>query len=755
MATTSFAAFASQYLARPGANAQGSSSNPDSTDLDDLEDPHLRASGARYSDDGEDNDDPYLRLDQDEDRLPGASRYGGQSVPLISSEGPDSPRAGWLAHQASPLRSPSPSSSSLQSDPSEHLRPARGHHPPPPPTSREPVSLSLTESLLPRDGTTRPIDVFSLPDPRHTPRSRRKFNDPHWTTAYLALLSVCLLSAFLVLFLTHKPSKSPSSSLPYTTLLHTVPLLTILTFTSAFVAYAHVWLLRVFVKPVMIGTSVFIPATLFISSVWAFVGSFMWDVGKEPTWGETVGLRLFSIVPLVLSLITARRLVHLPRQIHTTSSLLNITTNLLLANPFVLLLSPALLLATLLLSIPFVTLIFRLLLIGYFSGGPKEGVEWHVAGWAGWAIAGTAAVWLWSWGVARGILRVTCAAVIGAWYFADQDLAPPKPTSTHTIHAALTRATSPSLGTIILSALLLTLLRILMLVVSLLRLAPAYLPPYLRPLSTALGMVAAYGENVGSALSAYALVYVGLTGDEFFFSARRVRALVANVDAETRGGYKRRFKTEPPLTLLTIAPLTLAFPFALLTYLFVAHTLGAPASALGAAVLAAAVTSLVGVFCVGVLRDTADTLYVCYCIDKDVGERRRVEVFEAFEYDPRPRGQAQRGPPPPASATTPTQPQYQQQHRPPLDPRASGGYNDNDYSSPSQSSPLSLPTSPPPPLLRSVYSPGPERVHEHEPEADLDPFMEDEDEATLGASAKRDEDEDDEDDQLFPGSDLF
>jgi hypothetical protein len=61
--------------------------------------------------------------------------------------------------------------------------------------------------------------------------------------------------------------------------------------------------------------------------------------------------------------------------------------------------------------------------------------------------------------------------------------------------------------------------------------------------------------------------------------------------------------------------------------LFVAHTLSSPASALGAAVLAGSVTALVGLFCVGLVKDAADTLYVCYCIDKDIGEQRREEVF--------------------------------------------------------------------------------------------------------------------------------
>ena len=106
-----------------------------------------------------------------------------------------------------------------------------------------------------------------------------------------------------------------------------------------------------------------------------------------------------------------------------------------------------------------------------------------------------------------------------------------------------------------------------------------------------------------------------------------------------------------PLTLLTVAPLTLTFPFALITYLFVAHTLNAPDSALSASLLAGLVTALVGLFCIGLVKDTwvviscspgmiahdllldrADTLYICYCIDKDGGERRRDEVFSAVSF---------------------------------------------------------------------------------------------------------------------------
>ncbi|KAG6370224.1 hypothetical protein JVT61DRAFT_12377 [Boletus reticuloceps] len=110
-------------------------------------------------------------------------------------------------------------------------------------------------------------------------------------------------------------------------------------------------------------------------------------------------------------------------------------------------LSPAMLLIILIASIPFVTLIFHLLLMGYFPQGQSQ---WRIQEWADWAIVGTTGVWLWSWGVARGILRTTCAGVIGAC----PGQTPPPPMDTHVIHAAILRATYPSLGSIVLSALI-------------------------------------------------------------------------------------------------------------------------------------------------------------------------------------------------------------------------------------------------------------------------------------------------------------
>lgn len=328
--TASFAAYASQFLNRqqqPEASFS-STSQPlfysfttdngsqtaldmshahEDLDLDDEDDPHLGRSSellSRYKSSlpsADDDDDPYLRLDEDDRPLSQTARFNADSLPLIESESrledsdsEELPQAqGWLAHQAPmsyrvPPSPPSDSSSDPGSPPTDlFATPARVV----PIVTNPQLSNPLTESLLPRDGQTRPLDVFSLPDPRTHSHGRIVRKDASWTLVWLGSASACVVGSFIILFTTSSNPKGshPGAILPYTTLLHSIPLITILIFLSAVVSYAHILLLRIFVKPVIIATAVFIPAALFISALWAFIGSFMWEEGTEPTWGETIG----------------------------------------------------------------------------------------------------------------------------------------------------------------------------------------------------------------------------------------------------------------------------------------------------------------------------------------------------------------------------------------------------------------------------------------------------------------------------------
>jgi hypothetical protein len=132
----------------------------------------------------------------------------------------------------------------------------------------------------------------------------------------------------------------------------------------------------------------------------------------------------------------------------------------------------------------------------------------------------------------------------------SQDLPPPAPGATHTLHAALVRAGETSLGSAALSALLLTGLRALALSARFFGWLPAAAPlaarPYVVPVSAALVWALARVEKAAHArmLSPHALVYVGLTGAPCLPAARRARVLTAAAEGERAGRYKRKFKTE-------------------------------------------------------------------------------------------------------------------------------------------------------------------------------------------------------------------
>lgn len=128
--------------------------------------------------------------------------------------------------------------------------------------------------------------------------------------------------------------------------------------------------------------------------------------------------------------------------------------------------------------------------------------------------------------------------------YSSPSLPLPPPTSTHTIHAALFRASQPSIGSIVLSALILTGVRFLGLLCMALRALPAYLPPWAKFAAIGASMAVGYLESATDTLSTYALVYVGLTGDPFFLSARRSRALTGAVESSSLTRYRQKFKTE-------------------------------------------------------------------------------------------------------------------------------------------------------------------------------------------------------------------
>jgi hypothetical protein len=64
-------------------------------------------------------------------------------------------------------------------------------------------------------------------------------------------------------------------------------------------------------------------------------------------------------------------------------------------------------------------------------------------------------------------------------------------------------------------------------------------------------MALGYLDNATTALSKYALVYAGLTGDAFMPSARRARALTSGVEANSGKFGRRGFSAEREFTAVS------------------------------------------------------------------------------------------------------------------------------------------------------------------------------------------------------------
>lgn len=138
---------------------------------------------------------------------------------------------------------------------------------------------SLTASLLP----DRNSDTFNLPDPRllHR-RNGRRYNDALWTSLWLSGVSMCYLSAFILLFTTSSSSSSsttPRPPTPYPTLIHTIPLLIPLIFLSALASYVHILFLRIWLRPAMWAGALGTPVLLLGCAIWGWAGSFGFGSG--------------------------------------------------------------------------------------------------------------------------------------------------------------------------------------------------------------------------------------------------------------------------------------------------------------------------------------------------------------------------------------------------------------------------------------------------------------------------------------------
>ncbi|KAL7418727.1 hypothetical protein Q5752_006410 [Cryptotrichosporon argae] len=462
----------------------------------------------------------------------------------------------------------------------------------------------------------------------------RKYKDSGFLALWLTSLLGVIIGLCFVWGSTDPPVDAPDRTAP--SLLPLLPLLLILLIPTLALPPAFLYLLRRTVRPVLAVTAAAIPFSLFVCGWWALGASFetagLDGVDSGERWWGTTGMRIGAGLLWALAAWFGRMMWLRRKRLERTAAVVELSTHLLLTHPPLLLLTPLLLAVFAVTSIPFLTLLIRLGTIGYWRHPRENTWIFHIRPYAGWLIFLVTLVWVWTWSVIRGVGRVAVAGVVGEWYFHRQNKVDPVEITMAAVH----RATGASLGSICLGALIVATVRVVGRTAAELRRVTSprsnVLPSALSFL-TSLTPFFAIVAGVLDQLNGYALVYVGVTGDAFWPSARRAVGLAG----KRKGG--RLLDYTLIKLLLTLSSTALGMFTATAGYLYMTHSLSSPGYAPVAALLCGGVPFLAVRAGAAVLADAADALFICHQIDREAVGEHYAEAKEAFNGE-LPRGDA-------------------------------------------------------------------------------------------------------------------
>ncbi|KZO99437.1 hypothetical protein CALVIDRAFT_596035 [Calocera viscosa TUFC12733] len=460
---------------------------------------------------------------------------------------------------------------------------------------------SMLESLLPQE------QLRIRPSLGHVLRL------PH--AGYTVLFGLCLIvSTVLSLYaLIFTPKSSP---LPHLT--HTLPLLTLLTFFSLLLPTVHIALLRVAVKPALIGTYFLLPVLVLLASLYSFAGSF---------WSQSLALRILSPIPLIPLILTLPTLPRRLPSINRSSSLLQLSATLLLHHPSAL----------------------AAIMVGALGGAVGGGIVG--GGGVRLFFGGSLPTWLaclpllttlLAYATLLSLRRIALGNIVGRWYLAVPPRSPPD--QHESTREAIVLATGAQFGTAVLGALILSLSRTLVWMVygiqRLITIPWLPLPPNLTPMGFLMYMLGSLEGYNGKAMVLTGINPSGHSGPagaggNFWSTVSDVRAL-----EKGRGRLYRNY--DLTRTLLHLLVLLSSLLAALSAYFYSSEsgdsgTVGTAkwrerkAEDVWAAVLAGGLCWGLGEFGLGSLSDVADALWMCFSMDLDAGRQPREDVAGAFE----------------------------------------------------------------------------------------------------------------------------
>ena len=386
---------------------------------------------------------PYPRKHEPETSAPSSTGKGRlEEVNLASTLHEEAPESlAGVASEVDSAEAPSPFQPFRS--PSKHGRPSSFISAEP----EEEANMAMPQTPSPgRESLPPTVIIPSQEPPKH---------DMLWANLFQISLFAMLAAFVLVWFHTSAPSsKKPLGDTIYSALRGSTNLLLWDTVISIVVALVWLALLRHHVRTLVYLMLFAVPVVLVAFSLYPLISSFNGSYHGKSV--QDKAMRWLSFVPTVLAAFWSYQIVQNRHSLAKGISILEFSTKILSASPYLVLLGFATLAVVVAFTWTWMLMFERIFLSGHFSATGAKRWILDVNSW--WLGAFFILQYLWSLGVIAGVQRATTAATVSQWYF--HRLAVPQPTSRQVVQASLAHANGALFGTVCLSTLLSLLVRL-------------------------------------------------------------------------------------------------------------------------------------------------------------------------------------------------------------------------------------------------------------------------------------------------------
>lgn len=508
-----------------------------------------------------------------------------------------------------------------------------------------PDSYAPTPYIYPSEARDIGSDVLG-----HPALGPQNYRDSFWMALWLGSLLYAFLQSLWVIFFatSERSSSNPSSPSSNSNLMKSLPVLSLLitlTFGFCIISLSLLVMVKKSIKILVYGSVIGVPSVL------SMIGMWTWSESLSDT--SLTGMGWISFATFIASSILVKLIWNQRKRIDRTIKVVELSTGVIIEHPSLVLVCLATTLACIVMSLPFVTLVYKLVSLGFYDHG-----QWVIDSGPITQVLLTAFIWSWSLNVIRNLQRIVISGVVSHWYFNRHS--PPSPThkgysTIESTYNSISRAVGPSLGTVCLSSFLLTcfdstrqMLKWSNKVTSARQSSPTSQSSggqglmnfifcsnpiarlVLNNILLVIAPIVGFGCRIFEFLSSYTIIYSGITGFSYWESSRRVTGLLS------RNGQIGLAHNLMVKLILNLVSLTISLTLGLIGYTVVIRRRQGTNDKTEYAfeplifILCGIMPFWILRFVTDLISNSVDTLFCCWNIDLDIGTNHSNKTEEAF-----------------------------------------------------------------------------------------------------------------------------